>query len=249
MWEWPIQKVQALREHWRTRFGSLFGVYLRAVADHWNEYFWDAFAPISPIVFWWMFGSPPVWLVALAVVWALLVAGYYTWRTDHLRLMPKLGLGNPSWQIHVANTDTGDPARFIQLVPICLSEERVEDCMAHLQRIMRWDNTTNVWVPTQFDHAVPLRWSFSDAKPHELRPGVHERINLLWVDRDYRQGLETVPRSLAEVNALQGEYHRYDIRLTAANSPAVDVSLKIGVGLVVQTEDGAWEEGLTVEQL
>jgi len=68
----------------RSRTFDLFGDYIKAVYKRWNDYFWNALI-IAPIVLWWMLGNPPVWLVVSAFVWALLVAGYFAWREEHLK--------------------------------------------------------------------------------------------------------------------------------------------------------------------
>jgi hypothetical protein len=82
---------------------DLLGGYLRAVYRHWNDYFFYEML-IAPIIAWWMLGSPPVWLVAGACVWALLVAGYFTWRADHIHLIPKLRLATPAFRLHDTST-------------------------------------------------------------------------------------------------------------------------------------------------
>src|SRR5580693_7760001 len=39
-----------------------------------------------------LYYAPSRWLLGWAVAWVFLVAGYYVWRTDHVRLVPKLAV-------------------------------------------------------------------------------------------------------------------------------------------------------------
>jgi hypothetical protein len=65
----------------RSKTLDLLPQYNGAVYSSWHDYLWGA-TPVAPIIVWWMLGSPPMWIVALAFAWAFLIAGYYTWRKE-----------------------------------------------------------------------------------------------------------------------------------------------------------------------
>src|SRR5208282_540459 len=93
---------------------DLFPEYAKAVYHRWNDYFFETLL-LAPIVLWWMLGSPPVWLVAWAFVIALVVAGYYTWRADHLRLTPLLALREPGVCVHRGLTFDEQQREYVQI--------------------------------------------------------------------------------------------------------------------------------------
>ncbi len=80
------QRLQKLFE-WYQRHAKtldLLGEYARAVYARWNDYLWGELA-VAPVVIWWIFGSPPVWVTVPAFFWAFLIAGYYVWRKEYLK--------------------------------------------------------------------------------------------------------------------------------------------------------------------
>jgi hypothetical protein len=65
---------------------DLLPEYTRSVYARWNDYLWGEL-PVAPVVIWWIFGSPPMWVVVPTFFWAFLIAGYYVWRGEHLKLV------------------------------------------------------------------------------------------------------------------------------------------------------------------
>jgi hypothetical protein len=109
---------------------DLFPEYAKAVYHRWNDYFFEPLL-LSPVVLWWMLGSPPVWLVTWAFVIALVVAGYYTWRADHLRLLPKLEFA-PGVFVEIHERMENNPIAYVQVLPRPVTEGPVEQCEGHL---------------------------------------------------------------------------------------------------------------------
>lgn len=225
-----VQLLGWLHARWQTNF-SLFGTYLREVANHWNEYVWDVLAPTSPLILWWMLGSPPMWIVALVFVWALLVAGYYTWRTDYLRLLPKIELTDFVVR-PITTADANIRTVYLQLLPRCLTEQTVNQCLGHLRRIMVWRNPPGEWMPTEIDHPLELKWSFYGTQFRSLHPGTEDRLNLFYIAHIHdwiileTDPVPAVARSLLNFN----DTFRFDVELTAYGCLPARISLVVRVG-------------------
>jgi hypothetical protein len=130
------QAAEWIERHAKTF--DLFPEYAKAVYQRWNEYFFEALV-LAPIVVWWMFGSPPMWLIVWAFIIALVVADYYTWRADYLRLLPKLEFAPQVFtEMNTAltiNTHMPYTVQYIQLLPRCCTNAPVEQCRGRLLRV------------------------------------------------------------------------------------------------------------------
>jgi hypothetical protein len=215
----------------RRRSLALLPDYLRAVIQHWNDILFLSI-PTFPFVVWWFVGSPPMWLIIFIFIWVFLVAGYYAWRAERVRFLPKMTFATPPFRFH--DQSTSDPLerrRYLQILPECLGNGPVIGCQGHLLRVMRWDNEE--WQPTEFDHAMGLVWSYLDAAvPRTLYPGIDYRLNLLFVSlRQDRRGLAltTQPQNfaLASLRDPPPIALRFDIRITGENCAPLDISLKV----------------------
>jgi hypothetical protein len=152
------------------------------MADHWNGMVWGT-SPIAILLFsvWLSLGVPPAKLVVIGFVWALIVAGYYTWRADHLRLMPRLEFAprvfvEPNSTIHSV-------VHYYQVLPRCLTDAVVEQCRGYLLRVMKWE--VDHWEPTALNETLDLMWSFHDSAPRVLEYGVDRRLNVFCVDDNH----------------------------------------------------------------
>jgi hypothetical protein len=70
----------------RFRTLDLLSDYLRAVIAQWNDIFFLSI-PALPFVAWWYLGDPPMSIRIGVFLWILVVAGYYAWRTEHLKVV------------------------------------------------------------------------------------------------------------------------------------------------------------------
>src|SRR6266851_1076324 len=84
VWRWFVA-------HWKEF--DLFFDYWPAVADRFNSIVWGT-GILSFFLFtvWLSLATPPMRLLIMGFFGALLLAGYYTWRADRLRLIPRLQL-------------------------------------------------------------------------------------------------------------------------------------------------------------
>jgi hypothetical protein len=238
--------IEWLGRHARTF--DLFPEYLRSIYRHWSDYLFETLL-LSPIILWWMLGNPPMWIVALAFVAALIVASYYAWRADRLRLIPKLRFRDSGFAIHNATTsDPNERRKYLQILLECATDAPVEECRGFLLRIRTaWGDE---WQDTEFDHALPLTWSFYDtSEPRTLYRGVDQRLNLLWFNNVYQVSLTTAPQSYSIKRLDFNNYLRFDIRITAKDSPPLDISLKLRRPLIGGIPGGMPWDNLSVEQL
>ncbi len=220
--------LERLKRHARTF--DLFPEYAKAVYSRWNDYFFEALL-LSPIVIWWMLGSPPVWLVAWAFVIALIVAGYYAWRADHIRLMPKLEFApqvftEPNMALTI-NTNRPYPVNYIQVLPRCCTDAPVEQCRGRLLRVLKWNGQG--WEPTSLNEPLDLIWSFHDSSPITLEPGIDQRLNILAITMN-GVGLQVAQPPIKAGPAFSTDQDfRFDVRVTGKDCPPIDTSVRIRI--------------------
>jgi hypothetical protein len=178
---------------------------------------------------WWALGSPPLVFIFVA---AMFVAGYYAWRANHLRMVPVLGIK----ESHIQETPTSNPNErraYIQLVPTCLTEVPVNECRGHLLKVCKWSERNKEWQTTELNEPLNLAWSMHDASPLTMFPGVDQRLNVCWVD-NHGRFIPDCPNGLPlrgqEVFNSRDKF-RFDIRVTAKDSPPVNTSVIVQMGI------------------
>ena len=215
MWNWLVGRAPTL---------DLLPEYWRAVAEHWNSIVWGT-SPIAIILFaiWLSIAVPPMPLLITAFIWASLVAGYYAWRADHVRLLPRIGFAPEVFietrEARTINTGTIYPVNYVQLLPRCLTESAVENCRGHLLRVFVWSGQG--WEPTPLNEPLDLIWSYRDSNPITLEPGIGQRLNLLAVTSNdvTLQAAQTpvVARNIFTIN----RDILFEVRVTGKNCPAI----------------------------
>ena len=208
---------------------GLLSEYLRVIIQQWNDILWLS-VPAFPFVIWWFLGNPPVWIVAVVFVWVLVLAGYYAWRAERIRLIPQITLN----EIVLQPTTTGDPTQnaiYAQVVPKCLSQASVGSCEGYLLRVMRWDKI-NGWMPTELNQPLRLKWSFYGSTLLTLHPGIDQRLNLFSVTNVHNvMRLETDPVPVAAFYLLRfQDRFRFDVRITSHDCPPADMSVFVHIG-------------------
>jgi hypothetical protein len=95
LYKWTLRQLQKL---------ALFPNYLRALGKEWvNILFGEGLVAIAFLLWWALVGPSNTKLVVVFVV-AMLVAGYYAWWADYLRLQPKFKVD----KFRVQPTETED---------------------------------------------------------------------------------------------------------------------------------------------
>jgi hypothetical protein len=216
---------------------NLFLEYLQAAGRHWQEILGGVSVPFLLWGGWFIVGNPPAWINWIAVLLALLIAGYYTWRADHVRLMPKFVVE----ALHVQHTpNESGRSVWIQLEPRCLTDAPVEECQGRLLGVMhRYPVGSGIgsgnWETTDINEPLVLGWSHGGFFPITLEPGVGQRLNIFWLYSELPN--PTVPQlcvggtPLRAINVLtrQGSF-RFHVHIRARNCPAVQVAVEYEPG-------------------
>ncbi len=94
--------------------------YWAAVKEHAWEILWGAGAVGIPFGIITLYYAPARSWLGFVIALAILIAGYYVWRTDHLRLVPMLSIGD----VALSMTQTNDPnifRCFVQVRVACVT--------------------------------------------------------------------------------------------------------------------------------
>jgi hypothetical protein len=169
----------------RLKTFSLFWEYLRAASQHWQEILGGTSLPLLIWTVWFVVGNPPTWINWTVVLLTVLIAGYFVWRADHIRLMPKLKISGTTFQdTPVTRSGVIDDRRtFVQLLPECLTESPVYECVAYLQRIERQIGE-NQWEEIALDKNLVLGWSEEKV---ELHPEAEKPLNVFFISHNTNQ--------------------------------------------------------------
>jgi hypothetical protein len=223
-----------LRERFRTF--DLLPQYFTAAAERFQDILWGAGLPAIVWLIWSMVGTPPRWVNWVVVLCVLFTSGYYVWRADHVRLLPKFDIRD--W--HIEETPTVDGAGkpsgksiYVQLLPKCLSGAEVEECQAYLLGVSALSKDS-VWIPTAMNERVILGWS--NVKDEEgfsnmtLHPGIEPRLNVFLV---HSSNLQITPcanrwplRAEKIFLAEAGTAFRFDIKVVARQCRDVNLQLE-----------------------
>jgi hypothetical protein len=159
---------------------NLVPEYFRAIAKEWNDIIFGETLVAILFVLWWALANPSNHRLILVFVVAMFLAGYYAWRADHVRLMPKFEA--TEFDRNDARTVDGHFSSYYQILPKCISAANVEECVAFLTSIEMQDLKTGEWKVKQSE-ALPLEWSFGEQGSAHLpvtlySGGAERRLNV-----------------------------------------------------------------------
>jgi hypothetical protein len=218
---------------------ALLPEYFRAIAKEWlNILFGETLLAVL-FLLWWSLANPSNPRLILVFVAAMFVAGYYAWRADHVRLIPKFEIREFRIQPTPTTDATGrisGSSIWIQLVPKCLTEAEVANCQGHLQRVCKWSNAEG-WLETELNETLPLGWSLLDEghSPIILHPGVERRLNVFSIHSNngvivpcvYPMPLRAQPVFSRITTSGEPNAFRFDIKVTAKDCPDIDLQMKV----------------------
>jgi hypothetical protein len=185
--------------------------------------------PAVGFIIWWSLGTIPPWAIALFFVWALIVAGYFSWRMDHIRLLPKFEVRE--FRIQETPTEGLQRRVYVQLLPQCLTDASVKECQGNLLRVFKQIAGDSDWVLTSMNEPLHLEWSYRGAGPLTLEPGIDQRLNICYRISDLSMlipAIPSLPSRWREVFNSTGTF-KFDIRITAEDCPPVDVSIAVSL--------------------
>jgi hypothetical protein len=220
------------RQWFKRRFKEfdLLEQYFPLLFTRWQAALWGG--SVLAVAFGWHFVTAdwPYPVKVTACIAALFFAGYYVWRVDHIRLMPKLELVS----LHTPYTPTNAPnlqRKFVQLLVKCKTEGPLNDCGGQLLRVMKWSAFHGEWQPTQIDEMVDLLWSNLDVESTTLEPGADRRLNLFFIDTDRHiiPRVNQVPMRMI-LNFAPANIFRFDVRVAAKGCLPEFASVKATIG-------------------
>jgi len=232
IWKLESIPVRKFLQWFKRRFQTfaLLPDYFTAVAKQWQDVLWGESVLAITFALWWFLGSPPTWSIGIYLVIAMFIAGYYVWRFDHLRLIPRLAIT----EISLTETPTSllKPIVVVHIIPKCVTDTPVEGCKGQLLRVLKWAEVPTGWVPTEIDEPLDLNWSIHDnALPRTLHPGVATRINLVFITESRQLSLMGDRLPLRWGSVLNDtDTFKFDVRVTAENCPPADVSIGLKMG-------------------
>ena len=216
--------------------------YFRALAKEWlNILFGETLVGIGFLV-WWALGAPTNHALIAVFLLAMFVAGYYAWRVDHSRFIPKYKVTGPL-VVPTPTEDPGDTKMYLQIQPECLTDASVEDCRARLLLVSTM-NMNGEWVPSAMDAPLNLGWDYYGHGSLTLDPGIGQRLCICWWDhfKTFVPTVDPLPSKWRNVFGSQVPF-KFDVRMTAKDCPPVDFSVTIS--LVGQNWDQPMVELIT----
>lgn len=215
--------------------------YWKAVREHAWEILWGAGMVGIPFAIVTLYYAPSRSFLGWLCVWTVLVAGYYVWRADHIRLIPKFEIRGPIEVIQTPTIDTVSGHRtgfstYFQLQPRCLTEGEVESCRGYLRKVERWSE--GGWEPTELNEVIPLQWSLGsqEGSPITLHPGLETRLNVFFVHSERKRitpCIHPMPLRALDVffvaNGGRVNAFRFDIKVTAKDCSDADFYVTVHV--------------------
>jgi len=206
--------------------------YFTAAASQMQNILWGALLPFVAWGIWFIVSNPPMWINATAIGLALFLAGYYVWRADHVRLLPKFEVSEVCAQVTETN-DPHNPSLFIQVIVRCLTDAPVYECRGHLLRVSSRFNSEEKWQLTDMNAPLFLGWDYYGISPCTLEPGIDRRLNVcFWSSANsfIIPAVEPLPAKYKSVFDSSDTF-KFDIKVTAKDCASVNVSVTVNVAL------------------
>jgi hypothetical protein len=202
--------------------------YWKAVRGHAWETFWGAGVLGIAFTVYTLYYAPARPYIPWAVAWAILVAGYFIWRADHVRLIPKLTVG--PFELAYSNPkgpNATEKRRFVQVIVNCATECPLENCRGKLLGISKWSD--GKWEPTRINESMDLWWSYVDRPTIMLEDKAPERLNVFYVENTSRN-LVTCTQIPVRLACSPSDILRVRVRVAANDCPAEYIYFKVTFG-------------------
>jgi hypothetical protein len=223
----------------RLRVFDLLPDYFRSLAGHWQDALWGSSPIAVAFAVWWFLGNPPPWIIVIYLVSAMFIAGFYVWRDDHVRLMPKLIFGAARVVSTPTTTSEGfpGPQRVVAQIEVeNTTDVALTGCRGHLHRVLKWSEVTKQWMATEVDESLNLLWSTVDEPIITLYPRMKHQLCVFFVD-DVQPHIGIWARPIQHRMAAVFEHpdpndiFRFDISVTADDCLAANISLRVRMGV------------------
>jgi hypothetical protein len=217
---------------------DLLEEYSPLLFTRWQAALWGG--SVLAVAFGWHFVTAdwPYPVKVTACIMALFFAGYYVWRADHIRLIPKFQVTEcvikPAIDTEPLTGRRVGRSIWVQLVPECLTEAPVNNCEARLVNVLHRYSPEDKWEHTEMDESVPMGWSLQDYGPVTLRRGVPQRLNIFTLNdreqRFMRPCVNPMSNHAIDVFTRQGQF-RFEIELFARDCKPIHVSVEVERGV------------------
>jgi hypothetical protein len=216
----------------------LLGDYFDALKRTWLEIiFGESLVAIIFLIVWSLKPDLSTHKILWFFISALLIAGYHIWYVDHVRLIPKLELGD----VRIVKTPTTDNRgrrgadRVVgQIIVKRLTDASIEDCRGQLLRVWKWSEPEKAWGLTDVDEPQALKWSIVDQPVRTL--DADQQLNLFHIDSATPQitlSVPALPHRVAAVFAGAGpdDVYKFDISVIGKDCPSVETSVRVQMGV------------------
>lgn len=223
------------REGWRSFTEGLdryfIWEYVHAVWNRAWEILWGAGVIGVAFTIYTLYYSPPWALLGWVVAWVFLVAGYFAWRADHIRLIPKFSVTTLCPPNEIATENPEVTALFIQIIPECLTDAPVHGCRARLLRVSKRSEDDGNWELTTMDAPLFLDWDYYGSGELPLEPGVRQKLNICsWSSASQLIVPSVHPLPLQFKTIFnERDTFKFDVRFTATDCEPVDVSVLVSL--------------------
>jgi hypothetical protein len=202
--------------------------YWKALWNHAWETWWGGGVVGAICTIFTLYYAPSRWILGWVVAWVFLVAGYYVWRPYHIRLIPKLEVGDI-----VVTRIPPDAAtqKFVQLTVRCANDGTINDCRGQLLRVLRWSASAE-WEPTQICGTIDLLWSELDVPSVILEPGAPRRLVIFAIENNNWDILvwDAKRSSRVPLPYSPGAVFKFDLRIGEPGFKAEYRSIKVTFG-------------------
>lgn len=225
----------SFRDGWRSFKGGLdkrlVWDYWLAVKNHAWEIFWGAGLVGIICTLFTLYYSPSLRWLGWIVAWLFLVAGYYVWRADHVRLIPKFSVTTLCPPNETDTEDGNVTNLFIQIIPECLTDSPVLGCRARLLQVSKKFEDDEDWRVTSMDSPLFLDWDYYGSGEFTLEPGIRQRVNVCWWSNRFRMIIPCVSPLPSKYRNVFNDFEsfKFDIRITAKDCEPVDVSVLVSL--------------------
>ncbi len=209
---------------------TLLPDYGKATAKQWMNILFGETVVGTIFLIWWALTNPRNPPLILIFVVAVIVAGYFVWRADHIRLIPKLAVQSTRLESTRVREDDRIVIRtFCQIVPTCLTEGTVYECVGHLQAIRKW--VIDSWQDTALGPMI-LQWGHSREHEATLHKGAENVLNIFFIQQHDHQIIPCVdadidwPQIRITFCRLPGDREAYQFDISITYSQRVNGNLE-----------------------
>lgn len=246
----PRPSLSRSLQLFRDGLDKLLWVYWLAFKEKAWEIFWGPTLLGVAFGIYTLWHSPALpWFLTYVLI-VVFLTGYYLWRVNYVRLMPKLSVTTlcPPNETDTENPDVTN--LYIQLTPECLTDAPVHGCRGRLLQVSKRLEENDEWRLTSMDSPLFLDWDYYGSCEFKVEPGIKQRLNVCWWSNRSRLIIPAVNPLPSKFRNIFNDFEsfRFDIRFTATDCEPVDVAVVVSLRnrqwnkpntLLIQGHEGA----------